>query len=490
MPLKRLVIIFLLIAISAPVWSHLSAAPAELLVNGGFESGVSGWQTYFGQLSQVANRVYTGSFAAAYTSTDFKSKWFYQDIPVGAGSVYSFSGWALKDNPNISEVKLRISWYSQSTGYGNSQAAGAEISSVTSTVITSDSAVYRFLNTGQVAAPSRAIIARLKVMVMPVSESSATVYFDGLSFTRQESTSPIIPVPPGPGTDSGGGGGQDSGDSSDPPTVVPPSPTVGPSPVPVPPPSVTPAVTPTFSPTPTVLPVQTPTLGPTQTPTPSPSPTPTVKLTPTPTPSRTPTVRPTQSATPTRTPTVRPIPTPSPTGAFIGTPGPLAPSPIPTGGPMPARTPSLPTPILTPVIPVPVSTPSDMSLPDSPTLDSGGSPSGSNGIPQNKDTPTVSMIIFTPLPAMPVTGALPVTNPVPTLSTPSVVPSLTPRYNKDPDATLGINEVTLTDEYPVYTPTSPPPLPDSDSPVGGLTVALASLGAASVALSLWLRKWI
>ncbi|MDO8637401.1 MAG: hypothetical protein Q7R34_14415, partial [Dehalococcoidia bacterium] len=152
--------------------------------------------------------------------------------------------------------------------------------------------------------------------------------------------------------------------------------------------------------------------------------------------------------------------------------------------------PSLPTPILTPVIPAPVSTPSDMSLPDSPTLDSDGAPSGSNGIPQNKGTPPVSMVIFTPLPAMPVSGALPVTNPVPTLSTPSGAPSLTRKYNKEPDATSGLDEVTLTDEYPIHTPPPPPPLPDSDSPVGGLTVALASLGAASVALSLWLRKWI
>ncbi len=157
------------------------ASDAELLENGGFEQGESPWQAYSGNFTVVSSSAYpgqvrSGSYAAAFASADLATKWLHQLVQVVPGGSYTFSGWAIKDDPDIANVYFRISWYASNDG------TGSEISHNDSSQLSTDSAVYRSL-TFSVTAPSQAFSARVKCMLVPASTGPATAYFDDLSFT-------------------------------------------------------------------------------------------------------------------------------------------------------------------------------------------------------------------------------------------------------------------------------------------------------------------
>lgn len=508
MPLKRLGFYLLVAAVSVPLWTALAATPTELLSNGSFESGTAGWQTFGGQLSSATQPAYSGSFAAAYASADFKAKWFYQDVPVSPGGMYTFSGWAVKNSSRIAEVKLRISWYAESVGYGT-QASGPEISSVTSTVISSDSPAWRQLTTGPAEAPSRALVARLKVILMPASGDSATAFFDGLSFVGSGPSLP--PTPASPPSGGASGPGQEAGDPPDPP--------------PVPSPQATPAATPTASPTYPPTPVAT------VVPMPSPIPTPTMipTRTPTPTlrPTRTPTLRPTSTPRPTRTPTARPSATPAPTpgvspasgatpafpqsGAVASIPSPASAvrsgvssaisspvaSPQAGASPLPRVTPSF-TPVATTAPPVEDkmeaveagSTDPGGATHEAPPLFSGDGSVAPRPSPSAQPASTGGSQFTLPSPAArPAAPARPVVVPTPGPGAVKLVVA-PPSFLESPDGEEDGHEANSVEDpargnWPVETPQS-----EASSPAVQVIVAISSLGAASVALSLWLRKWI
>ncbi len=145
-------------------------------INGGFESGLTGWQKVGGELSLVSSPTHSGSGAAKLTSATTSTKWAYEAVTVVPGAAYEFNGYAAPAG-GVAEAFLRISWYESSDGSG--RALGTTDS--TARLNTNDGS-FGFLTTGSVAAPAEAHSARLRAMLAPVSAAPATVYLDDFSF--------------------------------------------------------------------------------------------------------------------------------------------------------------------------------------------------------------------------------------------------------------------------------------------------------------------
>ena len=181
--MKRYLLRLLIASIVAAMTIGIGVAvAAELLSNGGFENATGGvpddWSKYGGTLSQVSSPVRSGSYAASFTSDTSSTKWIYQVIaPITGGDSYTFSGYAVKNDSNITSVYLRISWYSSNDGDGT-----AIDDNDSTTSLTTDDSSYRFLTTESVTAPASARSARARIMLDPVSVTVATAYFDDMSF--------------------------------------------------------------------------------------------------------------------------------------------------------------------------------------------------------------------------------------------------------------------------------------------------------------------
>lgn len=205
----------------------------NLLQNPSFEEGLSDWSTYRGIFSLVESPVQNGAFAAALTTDTPNTIWIYQTVSIQGGEKYTLCGYALKNDPGIESVSLRISWYDSEDGFG------AELSHNDSlTALTDDQPLYRLITTGEVTAPLNAHSARIKAVLDTFSQTPVTAYLDDFSF-------------------------------------VGPTPTPSPTPTPVPTPTPEPTPTPTLTPTSTPKATQTPTITPNPTPKPTSTPTPT-----------------------------------------------------------------------------------------------------------------------------------------------------------------------------------------------------------------------
>ncbi len=155
---------------------------ASSLRNAGFEdvdefSAPYAWEKYGGALASDV-RARSGARAARLDSDTTSTKWVHQSITVESGSWYVFEAWVLHGEPAVASAFLRISWYASADG------GGAAIDTVDSTsTLDVPSPGYRFLTTGSVAAPSDARSARVRVMLAPVSDASASILVDDAWFS-------------------------------------------------------------------------------------------------------------------------------------------------------------------------------------------------------------------------------------------------------------------------------------------------------------------
>ena len=263
--------------------SRQTAGAAELLVNGGFESGTSGWAWSDGTLTAVAGPVHGGSAAARFSADAQPSvQTVYQVRDLAPGQTYQLSGWIVVNDPSIHEVRLIIDWLDS-----GGSLAGFEYS-ISS--LEHEIPGFRYLSTSVVTAPQEARSARVSVRVRATSDFN--IYLDDFSFDG-----PLVTPPP----------------SAAPSPTATLNPTLAPTP---PPTATTTTPTTTIAPAPTspMTPLPSTPVAPTKTPTPAPVPTPggTSSPVPFPNPTVTPGVPPPSAPTPTASTTATPFPTESP----------------------------------------------------------------------------------------------------------------------------------------------------------------------------------
>ena len=172
-----------------------TAGPGSSLVNGGFEDaddGVpTGWLKYGGKLSQTAEHYRSGGHSGTFRSDTESTKWAYQALAAFGGSAYEFDAYVLLDDPGAREVFLRISWYESDDAGGSAIA----VSDSPARLSGNDSS-FRYLTTGAALAPQSARTARLRVMLVPASSATTTVYLDDASVRQVAPELAATPAPP------------------------------------------------------------------------------------------------------------------------------------------------------------------------------------------------------------------------------------------------------------------------------------------------------
>ena len=160
---------------SAPTTSAPTSAGLSFS-NGGFESGLSGWQKFGGELRAVASPHRSGGSAGALTSTTDSTKWAYQAVAIDASSAYRFSGY-VRGEGSLSAAYLRISWYTSGDASGQALATDDSIGQ-----LNGPSSDFVYLSTDAVSPPQGARSARLRVVMAPGGSAAATVYLDDFEF--------------------------------------------------------------------------------------------------------------------------------------------------------------------------------------------------------------------------------------------------------------------------------------------------------------------
>ena len=165
------------------------------LANGGFEQagqdGAYGWRKIGGTASQDSSER-SGSYSLALDSATASTKWAYQTISVQSSAYYHATAYARQSNSPPGEIFLRLSWYASADG------SGEALSSDDSTgVIGGNSSSFQQLATDPVQAPAGARSARVRLMFRPASASSATAYFDDVTFAAASppTDGPATPTP-------------------------------------------------------------------------------------------------------------------------------------------------------------------------------------------------------------------------------------------------------------------------------------------------------
>lgn len=136
-----------------------SLAQGNLLANPGFESGKSSW-VGTGSFEIVSAPVHSGANAAKVRGSIVQ----YVDA-VYAGAGYTFSAWAVKNDPAVSGVRLVLDW---------KDAGGNSLRRDASALLSTNSPDYRQLSLGPVIAPP----GSRRVQVILDSSGAGYSYFD------------------------------------------------------------------------------------------------------------------------------------------------------------------------------------------------------------------------------------------------------------------------------------------------------------------------
>jgi hypothetical protein len=154
----------------------------NLLGNGGFEHGTSGWTASTGAtFITVTEPVSSGNWAAAISGT-IGSIWIYQDMEIIPGATYTLTGSIYKNEPRFDEACLRIKWLA--SGSPDLQKC-----------LSDDNDFYRPITLGPTEAPLDATSAKIEcVAVIRTSPLTNPIYFDELSLTSSMMPNGFFPL--------------------------------------------------------------------------------------------------------------------------------------------------------------------------------------------------------------------------------------------------------------------------------------------------------
>jgi hypothetical protein len=154
----------------------------NLLGNGGFEEGTSGWTASYGAtFITVTNPVSSGNWAAAISGTTGLI-WIDQDVAVVPGATYTLTGLIHKYEQKFREACLRIEWVA--SGSPDLQECFSD-----------DISFYRPITVGPVAAPSNVTRAKIRATAeIRTPNPPSPVYFDDLSLTSNMMPIGFLPL--------------------------------------------------------------------------------------------------------------------------------------------------------------------------------------------------------------------------------------------------------------------------------------------------------
>jgi len=157
----------------------------NLLGNGGFEQGTSGWTTSPGATFITAtDPVSSGNCAASLNRSGTTGLiWAYQDVDIVPGATYTLTGWVYKDEDAYRYALLRIEWWPTGSGMAESGQ------------LTDDNDFYRPMTVGPALAPQDVSRARIKLIADIRTPNPANpIFFDELSLTSTMMPKGFLPL--------------------------------------------------------------------------------------------------------------------------------------------------------------------------------------------------------------------------------------------------------------------------------------------------------
>jgi hypothetical protein len=156
----------------------------DLLGNGGFENGTSGWTQSFGaSFFTVTDPVSSGNWAGALNAVTRGEIYVQQVVDVLPGATYTLTAWIYKDEPAFGYVRLGMEWL-------DSQWADPS-----SGEFTDDEDFYRPITVGPVVAPPDASRAKVRLVAWIYgSPPPRPIYFDEFTLTSNMMPSAFLPL--------------------------------------------------------------------------------------------------------------------------------------------------------------------------------------------------------------------------------------------------------------------------------------------------------
>jgi hypothetical protein len=177
------------------------AGGSELLANGGFEAGTSGWAVSAGTLDTVDSPVHAGALAARFSGSGQPTTQFvFQVVDVQPVQSYELSGWVGGFGSGLGRAFLRVSWFDQ---------GGQLVLSEDSPWLSHPDGAFHPLTTGARTSPAAARQARVSVLVQ--ADSAFSVHLDDFVFSGPAAIppppattppTPVVTSPPAPPTAS------------------------------------------------------------------------------------------------------------------------------------------------------------------------------------------------------------------------------------------------------------------------------------------------
>jgi len=156
----------------------------NLLQNGGFEQGTSGWTALYGAtFITVTEPVTSENWAAALNRSDTTGEiYIQQEVDIVPGATYTLTGWIYKDEAGFQRACLHIGWV----------ASG---SPDVEKCIYDDNNFYRRITVGPTEAPEHACRAKIRATAdIRIPTHTNPIYFDELRLTSNMMPIGFLPL--------------------------------------------------------------------------------------------------------------------------------------------------------------------------------------------------------------------------------------------------------------------------------------------------------